>query len=116
VGQPSRAWVLNTAANTVSLVDVSNPANLAATDTVALEDPAHPAVKRGRMAFDDLRFAPRRLRLGEPRTDPVDEPVRAGVPVDPLELHLTVFAKESLRMDIPEPERFARRRATFAVS
>ena len=50
-GKPSRAWVLNVAANTVSLVDLSDPASPKVTATVTLEDPTHPAVKRGRIAF-----------------------------------------------------------------
>jgi YVTN family beta-propeller protein len=52
-GQPSQAWVLNAVANTVSLVDVSDPARPRVTDTIALEDPTHPVVKRGRIAFND---------------------------------------------------------------
>jgi YVTN family beta-propeller protein len=51
-GRPSRAWVLNAVANSVSLVDVSNPASLKVTATVALDDPTHPAFKRGRIAFN----------------------------------------------------------------
>ncbi len=47
------AWVLNAVANTVSLVDVSDPANLKVTDTITLEDPTHPEFKRGRIAFND---------------------------------------------------------------
>ena len=50
-GKPSRAWVLNAAANTVSLVDLSDPASPKVAATVTLEDPTHPAVKRGRIAF-----------------------------------------------------------------
>ena len=52
-GRPSRAWVLNAVANTVSLVDVSDPVTPSVTTTVPLEDPTHPAVKRGRIAFHD---------------------------------------------------------------
>lgn len=52
-GQASRAWVLNAVANTVSLVDVSDPARLRVTATINLEDPTHPAVKSGRIAFND---------------------------------------------------------------
>lgn len=54
-GQPTRAWVLNSASNTVSLVDISDPANPQVTDTITLEDPTHPAVKRGRIAFNNAR-------------------------------------------------------------
>lgn len=50
-GEPSRAWVLNAVANTVSLVDVSDPADPALAATIALPDPTDPVVKRGRMAF-----------------------------------------------------------------
>ncbi|HKJ16036.1 MAG TPA: hypothetical protein VJ984_01640 [Xanthomonadales bacterium] len=50
-GAPSTAWVLNAVDNTVSVLDVSNPANLQVTATVTLEDPTHPVAKRGRKAF-----------------------------------------------------------------
>ena len=50
-GKPARAWVLNAAANTVSLVDLSDPASPRVAATVTLEDPTHPAIKRGRIAF-----------------------------------------------------------------
>jgi YVTN family beta-propeller protein len=50
-GKPSRAWVLNAAADTVSLVDLSDPASPKVAATIILEDPTHPAVKRGRIAF-----------------------------------------------------------------
>ncbi len=51
----SKAWVYNAVANTVSLVDVSDPSNLELEESVALEDPTHPTFKRGRMAFNDAR-------------------------------------------------------------
>ncbi|MGE3818352.1 MAG: hypothetical protein AB7I30_02875, partial [Isosphaeraceae bacterium] len=51
-GGPARAWVLNAVANTVSLVDVSDPRSLKVKETIALDDPTHPAVKRGRIAFN----------------------------------------------------------------
>ena len=51
-GKQTHAWVLNAVANTVSLVDVSNPAKLAALATVPLQDPTDPAIKRGRIAFN----------------------------------------------------------------
>lgn len=47
------AWVLNAVANTVSLLDISDPANLTVMDTITLEDPTHPEFKRGRIAFND---------------------------------------------------------------
>ena len=52
-GGPARAWVLNAVANTVSQVDVSDPSAPRVVGTVTLEDPTHPAVKRGRAAFND---------------------------------------------------------------
>ena len=48
----THAWVLNAVANTVSLVDISNPGNLDALETIPLEDPTDPQVKRGRIAFN----------------------------------------------------------------
>ena len=51
-GRPSRAWVLNAVANTVSRVDLSDPASPQVVATVPLDDPTHPAVKRGRIAFN----------------------------------------------------------------
>ena len=50
-GRPSRAWVLNAAADTVSVVDLSDPSNPEVGATIPLDDPTHPAVKRGRIAF-----------------------------------------------------------------
>ena len=52
-GQPQEAWVFNAVSNSVSRVDVTDPANPRETATVALEDPTHPLVKAGRMAFND---------------------------------------------------------------
>ena len=51
-GEPSQAWVLNAVANTVSLVDVSETASPKVVATIPLDDPTHPAVKRGRIAFN----------------------------------------------------------------
>jgi YVTN family beta-propeller protein len=51
-GKPAQAWVLNAVANTVTLVDVSDTTNLKSLATIPLEDPTHPTVKRGRMAFN----------------------------------------------------------------
>ncbi|MCS5630546.1 MAG: hypothetical protein NZ744_06930, partial [Pirellulaceae bacterium] len=51
-GQASQAWVLNAVANTVSLIDVSNPAKLNVIQTIALHDPTDSEVKRGRIAFN----------------------------------------------------------------
>ena len=47
-----RAWVFNAVANTVSKVDVSDPAALRVAETITLEDPTHPVFKRGRIAFN----------------------------------------------------------------
>lgn len=51
----TRAWVFNAVANTVSLVDVSEPTRLEVLDTVVMEDPTHPTFKRGRIAFNNAR-------------------------------------------------------------
>ena len=51
-GKASNAWVLNALENSVSLVDVSDSASPKLVDTIPLEDPTHPAVKRGRTAFN----------------------------------------------------------------
>ena len=52
-GKISKVWVLNAAANTVSLVDVTQSTNMIVTDSIVMEDPTHPEVKRGRIAFND---------------------------------------------------------------
>ena len=52
-GAPSEAWVLNAVENSVSLVDLSTLANPWVVETIALQDPTHPAVKQGRIAFND---------------------------------------------------------------
>ena len=54
-GKPERAWVLNAVANTVSVVDVSDPSRLRVDTNIPLEDPTHPAFKRGRIAFNSAR-------------------------------------------------------------
>ena len=51
-GKASQAWVLNAVANTVSLLDVSNPAKLKLIETIALQDSTDSEVKRGRIAFN----------------------------------------------------------------
>ena len=51
-GTADAAWTLNAVANTVSFLDVSDPAMPTVVETIALEDPTHPAVKRGRIAFN----------------------------------------------------------------
>ncbi len=52
-GAPSRAWVLNALANSVSLVDLSDRNNPSTVMTTPLQDPTEPDVKLGRMAFYD---------------------------------------------------------------
>ena len=52
-GAAQTAWVLNALDNSVSVVDVSTPAALSVTATIRLDDPTHPVVKRGRIAFND---------------------------------------------------------------
>ena len=54
-GSPIQAWVLNAVENTVSLVDVSTTSNPRLVDTVVLEDPTEPVIKRGRKAFETAR-------------------------------------------------------------
>jgi YVTN family beta-propeller protein len=51
-GKPERAWVLNAVDNSVSVVDVSESIKLRVTATIPLNDPTHPAFKRGRIAFN----------------------------------------------------------------
>jgi YVTN family beta-propeller protein len=51
-GRLTSAWVLNAVANTVSLVDLTNREAPQIISTVTLSDPTHPAVKRGRIAFE----------------------------------------------------------------
>ena len=51
-GKPERAWVLNALANSVSVVDVSDPEDLEVLDTIQLEDPSDPILKQGRIAFN----------------------------------------------------------------
>jgi len=46
------AWVLNAIDNTASLVDVTDPSKLKVVSTIVLDDPTHPAFKRGRIAFN----------------------------------------------------------------
>ena len=54
-GSPIQAWVLNAVENTVSLVDVSTINNPRLVDTVVLEDPTEPVIKRGRKAFETAK-------------------------------------------------------------
>ncbi|MYF29911.1 MAG: hypothetical protein F4029_04595 [Gammaproteobacteria bacterium] len=52
-GEPIGAWVLNAVANSVSAVDLSSLTAPTVAETIPLEDPTHPVVKQGRMAFND---------------------------------------------------------------
>ena len=52
-GAPLRAWVLNAVDDSVSLVDVSDPAAPSEVTRIALEDPTLPNVKKGRIAFNN---------------------------------------------------------------
>lgn len=52
-GRPLQAWVFNAVSNTVSLVDLSEITRPVVNDTIILDDPTHPVVKRGRAAFND---------------------------------------------------------------
>ena len=52
-GSLDKAWVLNALANTVTLVDISDPTNPTVLDTIELEDPTEPDLKLGRIAFND---------------------------------------------------------------
>ena len=51
-GAPARAWVLNALANSVSLVDLADPAAPRVEDTIALFDPTDPELKQGRIAIN----------------------------------------------------------------
>jgi YVTN family beta-propeller protein len=50
-GQARTAWVLNAASNTVSIVELGDHQHPRLEATLELEDPTHPVVKRGRIAF-----------------------------------------------------------------
>lgn len=52
-GKPTRAWVYNAVANTVSLVDLSDTASPRVAGFVKLDDPTHRQVKLGRTWFND---------------------------------------------------------------
>lgn len=56
-GAPVTAWVYNAGSNSVSLVDLSNPASPQALQHIALVDPTHPQVKRGRIVFNDANVS-----------------------------------------------------------
>jgi YVTN family beta-propeller protein len=52
-GAPSVAWVLNAIEDSVSRVDVSDPANPHETARIPLDDPTLPDVRRGEIRFND---------------------------------------------------------------
>ena len=52
-GAPLRAWVFNAVEDSVSLVDVSDPAAPSEVVRIELEDPRLPNVKKGHIAFND---------------------------------------------------------------
>ena len=51
-GDTRRAWVLNAVENSVSLVNLADPAAPVVVQTIPLEDPTDPAIKRGRVTFE----------------------------------------------------------------
>ena len=51
-GRPERVWVLNAVDNSVSIIEVDGPEKLRVETTIELDDPTHPAFKRGRIAFN----------------------------------------------------------------
>ena len=72
-GRPARAWVLNAVANTVSLVDVGDPADPRVAATLVLEDPTPPPSSAGasRSTTRGLRPpAPSRARAATPTPTP----------------------------------------------
>lgn len=53
--QPVRAWVLNAADNSVSVVDVSDAKSPRNLETILLEDPTPETIRQGRIAFSTAR-------------------------------------------------------------
>ena len=51
-GKAKSAWVLNAVENTVSLIDLRDVAEPVMLETVILDDPTDPVVKKGRMMFN----------------------------------------------------------------
>ena len=51
-GALGNAWVLNALADTVTLVDLADPANPTVLDTIELQDPTDPELKLGRAVFN----------------------------------------------------------------
>ena len=54
-GKATHAWVFNAIANTVSVVDVSQPESPQTETTITLDDPTPMAFKRGRIAFNTAK-------------------------------------------------------------
>jgi YVTN family beta-propeller protein len=52
-GSPSQAWVLNAVENSISVVDLSDPAKPIVKSTTRLDDPTPAPFKRGRIAFNN---------------------------------------------------------------
>ncbi|MGJ8662249.1 MAG: hypothetical protein ACSHWU_01305 [Marinicella sp.] len=53
--QLTTSWVFNAVANSVTQVDISEPTQPNISSTIQLEDPTHPEVKLGRIAFNDAK-------------------------------------------------------------
>ena len=51
-GELERAWVLNALANTVSVLDATDPSDLTVLHTIELADPSDRILKQGRIAFN----------------------------------------------------------------
>ena len=54
-GEVSRAWVHNSIANTVSIVELEDPAQPIVTETIELEDPTPVEYKQGRAIFNSAK-------------------------------------------------------------
>jgi len=54
-GRAGIAWVFNAVANSVSVVDLTDPANPQVLTSVQLEDPTDDVIKQGRALFNDAR-------------------------------------------------------------
>ena len=54
-GEVSRAWVHNSVANTVSIIDLDDPAQPILAETISLEDPTPAEYKHGRAVFNSAK-------------------------------------------------------------
>ena len=52
-GALDQVWVLNTVSNSISVVNARNPSNLQLIRDITLDNPTHPDVLAGRLAFND---------------------------------------------------------------